>query len=103
MFRDYVQQDLESFFFNPDEFGEIHVVDGRQLTVIVDNDRLTQRSQQEYDGIYVGDLLYFVRAEEYGPPPKPDSVQLFDGKAYTVFDVREDTGMYEIILKRNAS
>jgi hypothetical protein len=102
-FKDIIQSDLNNVFFNISEFAEPHTIDGRALNVIVDNDRLQQRSQKEYDGIYVGDLLYFVKAKDYGPAPKPDSVQIFDGRSYTVFDVRQDVGVYEIILKLNAS
>ncbi|HHW03408.1 MAG TPA: hypothetical protein GXX35_11490 [Thermoanaerobacterales bacterium] len=100
--KDIIQMDLD-VFFNLDEFAESHIIDGRPLNVIVDNDRLQQRSQKEYDGIYVGDLLYFVAAKDYGSAPKPGSVQVFDGRSYTVFDVRQDMGVYEIILKLNAS
>ncbi len=100
--KDYVISDVFSFF-NDSEFSEIHIIDGRSLNIVIDNDHLQQRSQKEYDGIYVGDLLYFVNVKDYGPMPKPDSIQFFDGKTYTVFDVREDMGIYEIILKLNVS
>lgn len=102
-FKETVKSDIANVFFNLNEFAELHTINGRQLPVIVDNDRLQQRSKKEYDGLYVGDLLYFVSANDFGPPPKPDSIQLFDGKPYIVFDVRQDVGMYEIILKLNAS
>lgn len=96
--KDQIQSDTD-IFFNPDEFGELHDIDGRQLLIVVDNDRLSKRTQREYDEIYVGDLLYFVKATDYGSRPKPNSVQLFDKRPYEIFDIRENMGMYEIILK----
>lgn len=100
--KDVFLEDLK-VFFDIDEFGEIHNIDGRNLNVIIDNDSLEERSRREYDGVYVGDLLYFVKEKDYGEIPKPDSLQRFDGKIYTVFNVRKDTGIYEIILSSNES
>lgn len=101
-FKDYLASDLD-IYFNPDEFGEMHDIDGRQLLVIFDNDRLSQRTQKEYEGIYVGDLLFFVSAADYGTRPKPGETVRFDGEPYEVFDAKEDNGVYEIILKGSAS
>ena len=101
-FKDYLASDLD-IIFNPDEFGELHDVDGRQLLVVLDNDRLSHRTQKEYEGIYVGDLLFFVSAANYGTRPKPGEIVRFDGEPYEVFDAKEDSGVYEIILKGSAS
>jgi hypothetical protein len=50
----------------------------------------------------VGELLYFVPVSEFGTvKPKPRDAQKFDNKLMYVFDVREDDGMYEIILSQN--
>lgn len=99
-FKDFANQDLQTFI-NADEFAATHTIDGRSLSVIVDNDRLMERSKKEFNGIVVGELLYFVSASDYGPSPKVDSIQKFDNKLYEVFDVRLDEGMLEIILRRN--
>lgn len=100
--KDYFYNDLDNFM-NASEFAEKHRIGNKILDVIVDDDKLEERSKKEYDGIIVGDVLIFVKAKDYGPPPKPDSILYFDGKPYIVFDARHDTGMYEIILKLNAS
>lgn len=97
-FKDYLQQDLNTFI-NLDEFATVHNIGGRELSVVVDNDKLSQRTQRDYEGIYVGDLLFFINALEFGVRPKPETVILFDSKPYTVFDAQEDNGVYEIILK----
>ncbi|WP_147564685.1 hypothetical protein [Clostridium tyrobutyricum] len=100
--RDYFQRDLD-IFTNSDEFAEEHVIDGRRIKIVVDNDELKERTKNEYDGIYVGDTLYFVKVSEYGRKPEIDAVQIFDGAFATIFDVKEISGMYEIILKFNRS
>ncbi|RCX20884.1 hypothetical protein DFR58_10186 [Anaerobacterium chartisolvens] len=99
-FKDILRSDLK-VFFNPAEFSEPHEINGRTLNVVIDNDRLMQRSKKEFDGISIGEILYYVAAEEYGEPPGVDEVQIFDRKKMQVFDVRADAGVYEIILRRN--
>lgn len=88
-------------FFNPDEFAEPHQIDGRTLNVIVDEDQLKERSKKEYDGISVGEILYFVKAEDFGERPEEGTPQIFDGRQMYVFDARDNDGMHEIILSQN--
>ncbi len=99
-FKDYAAADL-AVFLNGSEFAETHTIDGRSLSVVVDNDRLKERSNKEYDGISVGEVLYFVSAAEYGERPEQGAPQIFDVRQMYVFDVREDMGVYEIILSQN--
>ena len=101
-FKDLIASD-RAIFFNPSEFGEVHKINGQDYTVIIDNDRLQHRSKKEFDGLIVGDTLYYIQADSFTKKPKPDEVQVFDGVACLVFDVREDFGVYEIILKKNVS
>lgn len=99
-FKDYIQSDID-IFFNPDEFGEVHNINGRNMTIIIDINQLMKRSKVEYQGISVGEILYYVRASKYGAKPKQEEYQEFDGRPMYVFDAREDDGIYEIILHSN--
>lgn len=101
-FKDTVTQDI-AIWFNTSEFAEPHKIDDRTLNIIVDNDRLMRRSKKEYDGISVGEILYYVKKEDYGERPAEGTPQLFDGRLMYVFDCREDSGIYEIILRQNRS
>lgn len=101
-FKEQIQADLD-LIFSFDEFAEPHKIDDRTLYIIVDNDRLMRRSKKEYDGISVGEILYYVKKEDYGERPAEGTPQLFDGRLMYVFDCREDSGIYEIILRQNRS
>ncbi|WP_326514789.1 hypothetical protein [Clostridium intestinale] len=90
-------------FFNNNEFSEKHNINGRLLNIVVDNNQLMNRSKIEYEGVMVGDILYYVTSEDYGKAPKVDEVQMYDNIPCKVFDVRIDSGMYEIILKRSTN
>ena len=98
--KDYFNNDLDVFINNYD-FSDNHTIDKRTLSIIVDNDRLMHRSKKEYDGITVGEILYFVKKSDFGARPEEGTPQIFDGRQMYVFNVREDNGMYEILLSQN--
>ncbi len=106
-FKEQVSND-RAVFLSVDEFGDLHQIQYRPghgpepITAIVDEQRLTERASREYDGLYIGELLYFVSAAVFAIPIVKGQKQLFDGKPYTVADVREEDGMYEIILNKGA-
>ena len=99
-FKDTIAQDLDVFF---NDFAEPHKINGSQVDIVVDNDRLQHRSKKEYDGIVVGDTLIFVKKSDLNFIPKPDQAITYDKIPCLCFDVREDMGCYEIILKKNVS
>lgn len=101
-FKEQINQDLNNVFFNSNEFAEQHTINGIQVEVIVDNDRLKERSKKEYDGLYIGELLFFIQVEKAPIKLKQDMPLVFDGKQTYIFSLREDMGMYEVILNRNS-
>lgn len=106
--KDYFESDRATFI-NPDEFGGLAVVNGVEMTVVIDNDRLKERSKIEYAGVVVGELLYFAFTESFNKAPRVGDIQDFQGEdiatgevfegLYEVFDVRREAGLYEIILR----
>lgn len=90
-----------ALFFNGAELAESHNISGSTKMVIIDNDRLMQRSKAEYEGISVGQLLFYIQSKDLPKRPEPNTVMSFDGKPMVVFDCREEDGMYEIILSQN--
>jgi len=98
-FKDQVNADLD-VFLNLDEFGELHTVDGMQLSVVVDNDKLKERQAKAQYG-YEGDLLFYVAKAFYGDLPAVGQIVRFDGEIYRVSDAQEDMGMYFITLVAN--
>ena len=39
-FKDQLEKDFDSTFFNMNEFAELHNIDGKEVPVVVDNDTL---------------------------------------------------------------
>ena len=101
--KEQMARDLESVFFNLDKFGSEHEIDGRTVTVIVDEDELTQRRIQsggalKEAGLYDCDILFFARENDLAPPPV-DSILRFDGRLYMVTTSGVQDGMVTVALK----
>lgn len=99
-FKDILKQDA-LIFFNCDEFAETHTIDGRSLVVVIDNDKLMERTQKDFYGMSIGEILYYVKADDFGDLPEQGTPQNFDDMNMYVFNAREDNGIYEIILHQN--
>ncbi|MTI49700.1 MAG: hypothetical protein FH761_17860 [Firmicutes bacterium] len=100
MFKDTLQNDIVIFF---NDFAEPHNIDGVTIDCIVDNDKLTERSKKEFDGLSLGDMLIYVKSEDLNKSIKEDMPIVFDNRPMQVFSSREDMGIYEIVLNQNVS
>ena len=54
------------------------------------------------NGVHSRELLFFIPAEKTPIKLKQDMPLVFDGKQTYIFSLREDMGMYEVILNRNS-
>ena len=98
--RDYFKSDLAAMI-NTDEFATVHTINGTKVNVVVDEDLYKERQQSLSDpeAYFPATVSYHVVASVSGSRPKVNSVQIFDGKKYIVFDVQEDEGLYYITLE----
>lgn len=44
-FKELLKQDVSAVFLNPEEFGETHVVNGKEMVIVIDNYELSERQQ----------------------------------------------------------
>lgn len=102
IFKDYIKSDLANTFFNSDEFAEEVTIDGKKHKVVIDDDRL-QRRAADYGGIATGMILYFIPVSALSKKPSIGSVQIFNNRQMFVEDVKENLGVYEILLNQNRS
>lgn len=109
-FKDQIQEDIGKVFFNPDEFSELHSVNGKKIPCMIDNmEHIDRQKRYMYnrslyaDGVYLKEVLIYVKAEDYGPLPRNGALLTMDGKGYKVTDTIEENGIYSISLERNQS
>ena len=104
-FKDYVLQDIDTVFNNLDELGELANINGAVVTIVQDEETLMRRIVQDYDGLVVGDILFFISEAELKKIPRikipimTGSAMNFKGQPCTVIKAIRNSGMFEIQLK----
>lgn len=100
-FKEQLAKDVGTVFLNPEEFGETHVVNGKEMVVAIDNYELSERQQragQPRDGIYKNQKLVYVGASDFGPLPAQGSLFTLDKRDYLVADAVSEDGVYLITI-----
>ena len=107
-FKEQIAKDNRTVFMNQDEFAETHLINGVEMPCTVDNNELIDREKRyQYkkslyaDGIYLKQLLIYVKAEDFGPLPAIGRVVTFDKKSYIVADAINEDGIYSLCLEAN--
>lgn len=102
-FKELVAQDNKRIFLNPDEFGEQHKIDGKEMLIIIDNYEEIEREKRmssNVDGIFLKQILFYVTQETFGENlPVVGRVMRVDNKSYTVTDAINEDGVYSISLR----
>lgn len=106
-FKELLQQDVSRVFLNPAEFGELHRVNGKPMTILLDDMENIEREKKmksHMDGIFARQVFFYVSAAEFGGPmPGQGSYLTLDGGTYQVVDASDECGVYAITLEANRS
>ena len=110
-FRRQVEQDLEdgAAWFNSDEFGKYHDIDGKKVLSVFTADRRGQtiaiklNTNENTEGVVKSRGILFVRADEIDGVKADQSLRL-DGRLYYVAEARILQGcVWRIVLEANES
>lgn len=102
-FKDIISNDINSTFFNVNEFSEVHNIDGIDMTIQIDNDLLKERQAKFAEGTYWGDVLFLVKKSDFGEPSAIGERIKFDGDPMRVTDFQKESDIYIITLGANMS
>lgn len=106
MFKEYVQRDIGNTFFNQEEFAIEVNINGAKVSVVEDKDQLLYRIKKDYDGLIVGDILFYISADEYAKIPRVSATPTvheavsYNGRPCTIIEVNPQEGLYEITLQK---
>ena len=109
-FKDLIREDVKNVFMNPEEFSDLHTLNGVEVPVQIDNNEQIEREKRfnkNMDGIYVNQKLIYVSAEDYKKAPgraglpKQGPTRSLDGRVYRVADAIDESGIYSITLEAN--
>lgn len=102
-FKEQIAADISGVFLNEQEFADKHTIDGKEMTVVVDENELLERDKARMgthqDGLYKSRRLIYVSREEFGPRPPIGKQLNFDGRLFRVADCTEEAGMLAITLE----
>ena len=104
IFKDYLHSDIPNVFVDITEHGDVANINGVDVNVVWDGDELNYRIRADYQGLLVGDALFYISAEsweqvpEVRHPPRTDEAILIDGRHATITMVQENAGVYDITI-----
>lgn len=101
-FKDQIKKDINCAFLNKQEFSEIHNIDGKEMTVQVDESEALERqlrANQGLSGVYTKQKVIYVSEDDFGALPYIGRALKFDGKAYRVVDAVSEFGIHSITLE----
>jgi len=101
--KETLRDDLTTTFFNTDEFASMHMLGGREVPLIIDDDELQKRKLKAAEGTYVGDLLILVEVIHISRRPVEGQKFTLDEKIYFIVSCSEKDGLYEIAIGANQS
>lgn len=105
-FKEALEKDLSSVFFNANEFAEEHELDGKTLGLVVEDTSLEELKGYGKDQLSAAQEVFshfktiFVRSSDFYVP-KVGSVLDLDGNEYYVEESSEDMGIIKIVLSAN--
>ena len=100
-FKEQIQQDLDNVFLNLDEFAELHRVEGKQIAVVVDSDKLNQLKKGQILGLVEADMLLMGREEDFPAHLEPGRLLNVDGRELIVENSGKNMGLVEVALRQN--
>lgn len=105
-FKEILNNDITAVFLNPDEFGEEHIVQGKPMTIVLDDMENIEREKKmrsQTEGVFTKQILFYVSSADFGEMPAPGGLITLDGKRYIVVDATDEAGIYAITLEANRS
>lgn len=101
-FKDQLNKDLD-IFFNPAEFGEEHVIDGKPVTCVIDND-LNDSFKGDLDGgVFVSIKRLHVRETDLARKPAQGKVMVIDGDPYMVLSISQEIGVLVVTVAQDCT
>ena len=104
-FRRMLREDVCKVFLNADEFAGRHVIDGRPVRAILDEQcaGLDGGAADGFGdvsglGLLRADCVLYVAGTSF-PRPQPEQRLAVDGRFFTVIDVAEQDGLLRINLQ----
>lgn len=98
-----ILEDIDNVFLNMNDFGEEHIIDGKPVVCMFDDDALKIRSGSNELSVSESTLLLFAKESNLPKRKVAGDEILIDGRIYIVDDWKVNFGVAEIVLHQNVS
>ena len=97
LFKDMMAAD-RGIFLNLDEFGDEHVIEGKTITAVLDDETFGESKKGEDIGLAAYDFVLFAQTEDL-PEQRASGESLnVNGKECTIISWKTDGGMSSVYL-----
>ena len=100
-FKEQVQADIENVFLNLEEFAETHRIEGKHISVVIDNDQLVKLKQGQILGLVEADMLLMGKQADFPADMEPGRLLNVDGREMIVANSGTDMGLIEVAIRQN--
>lgn len=100
-FKELLTNDINKVFFNMKEFSTEHMINGNPKEIIIDNDHLEDIKNNDKQGIFCGDTLFYIKEKDVDFPVVIGKIIKFDENIKRISDVTHENEVYMIILEEN--
>lgn len=101
-FKDELLKDIDNIFLNLEDFGETHIIDGKSVVCMLDDDALKMRQGSNDLSVSESSLLLFAKESDLPRKAAGDTVTI-NGRIYIIDDWKVNLGVAEIVLHQNIS
>ena len=103
-FKECIAADVFNVFLSKLEFADTHTVNGKKMSVLVDENELLERDKSRLlgtrvSGPYISRRLIYVAQKDFGKRPAIASTLTLDGLVYRVADCTAEAGILAIELE----
>lgn len=102
-FKDEIETDIYNTFFNQEDFGELHIVDGLEVLCMFDDEELKERQGTNELDVSESSALLFAPAVYFQEDKVAGDRIIIDEKVYTIDTWRNNLGVIEATLHRGVS
>lgn len=102
-FKEAMEDDIKNVFLDIETFGEPHTVNGKEITVCIQDGLFRERdgrfTENRRTGLFENSCTMYVSAQDFGKPKAETSLDI-DGKQYRVLAALDEGGIRRIELER---
>ena len=100
-FKDMVAADIAATFLDIQYFGEMYRIEGKYVSIILDNDELKERQGGQDLAVAESATLFHAASADLPPRKGPGSSLNVNGRECLIDDWKEAMGVATIALREN--